>query len=98
MMRAVLAEMALDVEARSVSGDALCRSCDLAGTDAREAVRARLLTPAVNMWCANRPGLGVRAKEWSCEMAMSKTVCCRVSIAKRRSTRLGGLRQMSMCL
>src|SRR5204862_6312780 len=50
MMRSVLADMALEVEAAIALVMRLCRSFDLAATDPREAARARLLTPAVKFW------------------------------------------------
>src|SRR4029077_12969996 len=57
MMRAVLADMALDVEAATALVMRLARSFDLAADDGREAARARLLTPAVKYWvCKTAPG------------------------------------------
>src|SRR5881394_1395725 len=42
----------------------LCRSFDLAGSDPKEAVRARLLTPAVKYWvCKTAPGFIYEAME-----------------------------------
>src|SRR5258708_3564317 len=53
MMRVVLADMALEVEAATALTLRLARSFDLAEVDPREAARARLLTPAVRKWgCA----------------------------------------------
>src|SRR2546423_5265334 len=58
MMRALLADMALEVEGATALTMRLCRSFDLAGGDAREAARARLLTPAVKYWGGQTaPGL-----------------------------------------
>jgi putative acyl-CoA dehydrogenase len=58
MMRAVLADTALAVEAATALVMRLCRSFDLAGGDEHEAARARLLTPAVKYWvCKTAPGL-----------------------------------------
>ena len=56
MMRAVLADMALEVEAATALVMRLARSFDLAAADPREAARARLLTPAVKYWvCKTAP-------------------------------------------
>jgi putative acyl-CoA dehydrogenase len=56
MMRAVLADMALDAEAAIALVMRLARAFDLAAGDAREAARARLLTPAVKYWvCKSAP-------------------------------------------
>jgi putative acyl-CoA dehydrogenase len=64
MMRAVLADMALDVEAATALVMRLARSFDLAADDAREAARARLLTPAVKYWvCKTAPGFIYEAME-----------------------------------
>ncbi len=64
MMRAVLADMALDVEAATALVMRLARSFDLAADDAREAARARLLTPAVKYWvCKTAPGFVYEAME-----------------------------------
>jgi putative acyl-CoA dehydrogenase len=58
MMRAVLADMALEVEAATALTLRLARAFDLAAADPREAARARLLTPAVKYWvCKRAPGL-----------------------------------------
>src|SRR2546423_11449757 len=53
MMRHLLADMALEVEGATALMMRLCRSFDLAGGDAKEAARARLLTPAVKYWVCN---------------------------------------------
>jgi len=64
MMRVVLADMALTVEAATALTMRLCRSFDLAGSDPHEAARARLLTPAVKYWvCKVAPGLIYEAME-----------------------------------
>jgi putative acyl-CoA dehydrogenase len=64
MMRTVLADMALEVEAATALTLRLARSFDLAEADPREAARARLLTPAVKYWvCKRAPGLIYEAME-----------------------------------
>jgi putative acyl-CoA dehydrogenase len=64
MMRAVLADMALEVEAATALTLRLARSFDLAAADPREAARARLLTPAVKYWvCKRAPSLIYEAME-----------------------------------
>ena len=64
MMRAVLADMALDVEAATALVMRLARSFDLAPQMPREAARARLLTPAVKYWvCKTAPGFVYEAME-----------------------------------
>jgi putative acyl-CoA dehydrogenase len=64
MMRAVLADMALEVEAATALTLRLARSFDLAQADPREAARARLLTPAVKFWvCKRAPSLICEAME-----------------------------------
>ena len=64
MMRAVLADMAIEVEAVTALTMRLCRSFDLAGEDPREAARARLLTPAVKFFvCKAAPGFVYEAME-----------------------------------
>src|SRR6266700_421818 len=50
MMRAVLADLALEVEAATALVMRLARSFDLGASNPREAARARLLTPAVKYW------------------------------------------------
>src|SRR2546422_4751615 len=58
MMRAVLADMALEAEAATALTLRLARSFDLAEADPREAARARLLTPAgENLGCQRAAGL-----------------------------------------
>jgi putative acyl-CoA dehydrogenase len=64
MMRAVLADMALDAEAAIALVMRLARSFDLAAGDPREAARARLLTAAVKYWvCKTAPGFVYEAME-----------------------------------
>ena len=64
MMRAVLADMALEVEGAVALVMRLARSVDLAGADAGEAARARLLTPAVKYWvCKTAPPFTYEAME-----------------------------------
>ena len=58
MMRAVLADMALEVEGALAAVMRLCRSFDLASSVPAEAARARLLTPAIKYWvCKTAPAL-----------------------------------------
>jgi putative acyl-CoA dehydrogenase len=64
MMRTVLADLALEVEAAIALVMRVARSFDLAASDAREAARARLLTPAVKYWvCKSAPGVIGEAME-----------------------------------
>ena len=64
MMRMLLADMALEVEGATALMMRLCRSFDLAASDAGEAARARLLTPAVKYWvCKAAPGFIYEAME-----------------------------------
>src|SRR5260370_20242861 len=57
LMRAVLADMALEIEAATALVMRLARSFDLAAGDPNEAARARLLTAAVKYWvCKTAPG------------------------------------------
>jgi putative acyl-CoA dehydrogenase len=64
MMRAVLADMAIEVEGALAAVMRLCRSFDLASSVASEAARARLLTPAVKYWvCKTAPALVYEAME-----------------------------------
>jgi putative acyl-CoA dehydrogenase len=64
MMRTVLADMALEVEAATSLVMRLARSFDLAASDPREAMRARLLTPAAKYWvCKSAPGFIYEAME-----------------------------------
>ena len=64
MMRAVLADMALEVEGALAAVMRLCRSFDLAASSAQEAARARLLTPAIKYAvCKTAPALVYEAME-----------------------------------
>ncbi len=64
MMRAVLADMALDVEAAVALIFRLSRALDRAASDPREAAYARLLTPAAKYWiCKRAPGFIYEAME-----------------------------------
>jgi putative acyl-CoA dehydrogenase len=63
-MRAVLADLALEVEGATAAVMRLCRSFDLAGSDPKEALRARVLTPAIKYWiCKAAPGFVYEAME-----------------------------------
>ncbi len=65
LMRAVLADMALEIEAATALTMRLARSFDLAAAgDANEAARARMLTPAVKYWvCKTAPAFVYEAME-----------------------------------
>lgn len=64
IMRSVLADMALEVEGALAAVMRLCRSFDLAASDAKEAARARLLTPAIKYWvCKTAPAFIYEAME-----------------------------------
>jgi putative acyl-CoA dehydrogenase len=64
LMRRVLADMALTVEAALALTMRLCRAFDLATVDAGEAARARLLTPVLKYWvCKSAPALICEAME-----------------------------------
>jgi putative acyl-CoA dehydrogenase len=64
LMQAVLADMALHVEASIALVMRLCRSFDRAGEDANEAAFMRLLTPAIKYWvCKSAPGFLYEAME-----------------------------------
>jgi len=64
MMRAVLADMALEAEAALALVMRLCRAFDLAKSSPAEAARARLLTPAVKyLVCKAAPALAYEAME-----------------------------------
>jgi putative acyl-CoA dehydrogenase len=64
LMRAVLSDMALHVEASIALVIRLCRAFDRAPVDAGEAAYMRLLTPAVKYWtCKNAPGFLYEAME-----------------------------------
>ena len=64
MMRAVLADLALEVEGTVALVMRLCRAVDLAQGDPAEAARARLLTPVVKYWvCKRAPAFVYEAME-----------------------------------
>src|SRR6266566_2181141 len=64
LMQAVLADMALHVEASIALVMRLCRSFDRAPDDANEAAFMRLLTPAIKSWvCKSAPGFLYEAME-----------------------------------
>jgi putative acyl-CoA dehydrogenase len=64
VMRTVLADMALEVEAATALVMRLCRAFDLAATDEAEAAYARVLTPAVKYWiCKSAPAFIYEAME-----------------------------------
>ena len=64
VMRSVLADMALEVEAAMALVMRLCRAFDLLGSDETEAAHARLLTPVVKYWvCKTAPALIYEAME-----------------------------------
>lgn len=64
LMRSVLADMALQVEAATALVFRLCHSFDAAPSDAAEAARMRLLTPVVKYWtCKSAPGFVYEAME-----------------------------------
>jgi putative acyl-CoA dehydrogenase len=64
MMRAVLADLALEVEGAVAFVMRLSRALDLAAADPREAAYARLLTPAAKYWiCKLAPGFVFEAME-----------------------------------
>jgi putative acyl-CoA dehydrogenase len=65
MMREVLADLALDVDAATALVMRLARAYDLAASDPREAARARLLTPAVKYWVCKRAS-GVIGEAMEC--------------------------------
>jgi len=64
MMRAVLADLALEVEGAVALVMRLSRAFDQAATDPREAAYARLVTPAAKYWiCKTAPGFICEAME-----------------------------------
>jgi putative acyl-CoA dehydrogenase len=64
LMRAVLSDMALHVEASIALVMRLCRSFDRAPDDASEAAYMRLLTPGIKYWvCKSAPGFLYEAME-----------------------------------
>jgi putative acyl-CoA dehydrogenase len=64
MMRAVLADLALEIEGAVALVMRLARAFDRAGEDAREAAYARLVTPVAKYWiCKTAPGFIYEAME-----------------------------------
>ncbi|MBR0796202.1 acyl-CoA dehydrogenase family protein [Bradyrhizobium jicamae] len=64
LMQAVLADMALHVEAQVALVMRLCRAFDRAPADTGEAAYMRLLTPAIKYWvCKSAPGFLYEAME-----------------------------------
>jgi putative acyl-CoA dehydrogenase len=64
LMRAVLSDMALHVEASIALVMRLCRAFDRATADTEEAAYMRLLTPAIKYWtCKSAPGFLYEAME-----------------------------------
>ncbi len=64
MMRAVLADLALDVEAAVALVFRLARALDCAAADPAEAAYARIMTPAAKYWiCKLAPGFVFEAME-----------------------------------
>jgi putative acyl-CoA dehydrogenase len=64
LMRSVLADMALQVEAAVALVMRVCRSFDTARGDVKEAMRMRMLTPAAKYWvCKSAPGFIYEAME-----------------------------------
>src|ERR1700728_810679 len=64
IMRAVLADLALEVEGAIALVMRLSRAFDYAATDPREAAYARLITPAAKYWiCKTAPGFIYEAME-----------------------------------
>ena len=64
LMAAVLADMALDVEAATALAFRLARAFDKADDDAAEAAWARVMTPVTKYWnCKIAPALGYEAME-----------------------------------
>ncbi len=64
MMRSVLADLALDVEAATALVMRLARAFDRSFTDPGEAVYARLMTPAIKFWvCKTAPAFIYEAME-----------------------------------
>src|SRR6202048_4018139 len=65
LMQAVLADMALHVDASIALVMRLCRSFDQAPRDPKQAAFMRLLTPAIKYWvCKSAPGVLYEAMEW----------------------------------
>jgi putative acyl-CoA dehydrogenase len=64
MMKTVLADLALDVEAATALAFRLARSFDRAASDPREAAFRRLMTPVAKYWvCKNAPAFVYEAME-----------------------------------
>jgi putative acyl-CoA dehydrogenase len=64
MMRAVLADLALELEGAMALVMRLCRAFDRAADDAHEAAYARLMTPAAKYWiCKTAPAFVYEAME-----------------------------------
>jgi len=64
LMRSVLADMALQVEATTALVMRLCRAFDRAATDPLESATMRLMTPVVKYWvCKSAPGFLYEAME-----------------------------------
>ncbi len=64
LMAAVLADMALDIEAATALAFRLARAFDKADDDAAEAAWARVMTPVTKYWnCKIAPALGYEAME-----------------------------------
>ena len=64
LMRAVLADLALEVEAAVALVMRLCRSIDQGGADEAERMRARILTPVAKFWvCKQAPAFIAEAME-----------------------------------
>jgi putative acyl-CoA dehydrogenase len=64
MMRHLIADIGLEVEGVTAAMMRLCRSFDHAASDAKEAARARFLTPAIKYWvCKTAPALVYEAME-----------------------------------
>ena len=96
MMRAVLADLALDVEAAVALVFRLARALDQAAADPREAAYARLMTPAAKfLVCKLAPASSTRRWNASAATAMSRRACCRGFTARRRSMRSGKAPAMS---
>ena len=90
LMRQMLADLALEVEAATALVFRLARAFDRQKEDATEQSFMRLMTPAIKYWvCKNLPGFAFEAMSASAAMAMSRTGRWRGSIARHRSTRSG---------
>ncbi len=68
----------------------LCRSFDTARSDAKEAARMRMLTPAAKYWvCKSAPGFIYEAMECLGGNGYVEEASCRGFIARRPSTPSG---------